>query len=397
MAHHRSGGGNGIRQRGVSRGLIFGLLSVILIAGVVVVWMQLGDHLDREADDAAANCVEGEYTVHVAADPDLAPGLMAVAQNYAETSPVVRDHCVSVEVRPSDARVMLDALRADTEDGDWNAEAMGQRPAAWIPQSSVWSAELMTSAPAAVQGKATSLVSSPVVLATSPELAEAFDGGLDWAQLPTLQGNAESLADVGLDGWGALRMAMPLGAQADASALASQAVAAQIGRSALLTEADATSPQVQSSLRALIGDAPTEPAGMPSEAATAIADAQDPAQAPIHATPITEQQLYQLTKNDAETRLAQVLPTGPTPIADYPVIRLASPELSDVDDQAIVEFIRFAAEPDQLSVLTGMGFRGAAPLPAPTPTVTFPVTPDPMPRPEDGAILAINGVLFPRP
>ncbi|MDL9937255.1 hypothetical protein QSJ18_10915 [Gordonia sp. ABSL1-1] len=393
MAHHRSSGGDGgFLGRGVSRGLVAAVLCILLVIAAVIAWQKLGDKIDDDATDAAGNCVAGEAMVSVIADADIAGGLETIAKAYNATRPVVGDHCVAIAVRPGDAKITLDALT-----GTWDQASMGDFPAAWVPQSSVWAADLTTAQPDLVEGQPRSLVSSPVVLATSPRLAEAFGGNLDWSALPTLQRRDGSLGTVGLDGWGSLRMAMPTGAQSDATALAAQAVAAQITRTTgVLTTQDASSNRVASSVRALTRNAPASPDGSPAGAAQVIADGSaDPATTEIHVVPITEQRLYQLTKSDTTARLAEVLPLGPTPIADFPVIRLKGERVPEYASDAVAEFIEFAAKAEQLEQLTRLGFRGDAPRPSPTSTVTFPRTPNPMPTPETGAIVAINRLVYP--
>ncbi|MGC4932134.1 hypothetical protein ACLQ3C_00405 [Gordonia sp. DT30] len=391
MAHHRvNDDKNKLRHRGVSRGLVLALLAVVLVAACVVVWFRVGDHVNREADQAAATCVKGPATVTILADPDITPGLTAVAAAYSDTHPVVRDHCVRIAVAARDAKVTLDGLT-----GNWDTASMGAYPAAWVPQSSVWAAELTTAKPDLVDGDPDSLVTSPVVLATAPELGTKLSGRLDWGQLPTLQRRDDSLGDFGLQGWGSLRMAMPREGQSDPTALAAQAVAMRVTRSmGTLTADDAASPRVASSIDALTESAPRSPDGSPAGAAGAIADASDPATAAIHAVPITEQRLYQLTKNDARARLAEVMPSGPTPIADFPVVHLKGDQVPEFAGAAVAEFLTFAGKPEHLRALTVLGFRGDAPLPAKTATVTFPVTDDPMPNPENQAIVTINKLIY---
>ncbi|MGV9672875.1 MULTISPECIES: hypothetical protein [unclassified Gordonia (in: high G+C Gram-positive bacteria)] len=390
MAHHRvADDRNRLRHRGVGRGLVLTLLSVVLVAACVVVWFQIADHVDREGDAAAATCVDGKATVTIAADPDIAPGLISLAEVYTRTNPVVRDHCVTIAIRPSDAKVALTSLT-----GSWDVASMGDHPAAWIPQSSVWAAELVIAKPDLVDGTPDSLVTSPVVLATAPQLGAKADQ-LDWGRLPTLATRDDSLDDLGLRGWGSLRMAMPREAQSDPSALAAQAVAARVSRTTgPLTAADASTERVSSSIRALTGSAPRSPDGTPVGAATAIAEAADPATADIHAVPITEQRLYQLTKDDSTPRLSEVIPLGPTPIADFPVIRLKGDRVPEFASAAVSEFVTFVEDPDHLRALTALGFRGDAPMPPKTATVTFPMTNDPMPGPEDQAIVDINRLVY---
>ncbi|MFW0785024.1 hypothetical protein AAFP35_10920 [Gordonia sp. CPCC 206044] len=391
MAHHRSSGDRtGLLDRGISRGLVGSLLGLVLVCALVLLWVQLGDHIDRQGDQAAATCVEGKTSVPIVADPGIAGALGAIAQDYAKTRPVIRDHCVTIEVRPGDAKVTLDGLA-----GTWDTESLGARPAAWVPQSSVWAAELAAARPDAVDGTPGSLISSPVVLATAPRLAEAISDSVEWQQLPTLQRRNSSLAAYGLGSWGSIRLAMPTGAQSDSTALASQAVAMQVTRTTgTLTADDANSPRVASSIDAMQEGAPNSPDGTPVGAARAIAEAPNAASASIHAVAITEQQLYQLTRDDSSARLAEVVPGGPTPIADYPIVHLAGSQISTEQTDAIAEFFEFASKTEQLGKLTALGFRGAAPMPPATPTVDFPVTQNPMPNPETAATVTINRLVF---
>ncbi|GAB90498.1 hypothetical protein [Gordonia rhizosphera] len=391
MAHHRSAAGrSGLSGRGVSRGLVGTLLAVVLAAALVVLWIQVGDRVDRQGDQAAATCVEGKTTVPVVADPDVAGALDEIAQDFAKTNPVVRDHCVTIAVRPGDAKITLDGLT-----GNWDAESLGAYPAAWVPQSSIWAAELTAAQPDLVDGDPDSLVSSPVVLAVAPRLATAFGDDLDWQQLPTLQQRNASLGAFGLGSWGSIRLAMPTGAQSDATALAAQAVAMQVTRTTgPLTEQDARSDRVSSSVEAMLDGAPRSPDGTPVGAAREMADAQNPATSAIHAVSITEQQLYQLTREDTMARLAEVVPGGPTPMADFPIIRLTGPRVATEQADAVAEFFRFVATPDELGKLTALGFRGDAPMPPATATVTFPVTANPMPNPETAAAVTINGLVY---
>lgn len=393
MAHHRNAdAGTGVRGRGVSRGLVGALLSLVLVAALVVVWFQLGDRIDREGDQAAGNCVEGPLEVPIIADPSIAEPLKSLAGEFTETNPVVRDHCITITVRPGDAKITLDGLAGRS----WDPAAMGSRPAAWVPQSSIWSAELAAARPDAVDGSPASLVSTPVVLATAPRLADALRDSLEWGQLPTLQRRDGSLADVGLSSWGSLRLATPVGgAASDATVLAAQAVAMQVTRSpSVLNESDAQSPRVASSISALLTGAPQSPDGSPTGAAKAIAEADDPATSPIHAVAITEQSLYELTRDDKQARLAEVIPGGPTPIADYPVIRLAGEGVDPAHIDGVSDFFDFVRKPDRLRALTGLGFRGDAPRAEPTPTVSFPDTDNPMATPETAAVIAINRLVF---
>lgn len=360
----------------------------MIVVAMVAAWQHFAGRSDNEGDNAARSCVEGELPVPVVADPDIAEVLTTVAASFTDTNPVIRDHCIRIQVRAGDAKITLDGLK-----GTWDAASMGARPAAWIPQSTIWSAELATARPNAIEGSPTSLVTTPVVLAVHPDLGAKAGNSLQWSQLPTMQATDESLSALGLPGIGSLRMAMPRGAQSDATSLAAQAVASTLIRSAgPLSGDDAALPRVASVVNALINGAPEVKDGTASAAVDAIGP--DIADSPVRAVPITEQKLYQLTKDDKTAKVTEIVPGGPTPLADYPLIRLAGKQVSSDASEGAAEFFDFLAKPRQLALLTTLGFRGDAPLPPATATVTFPRTPDPMPAPDNAAAVTINRLVY---
>lgn len=384
MANHRKNRG----ARGVSRSLVFTALSILLVASAVTVWTQVGDVIDDQADDQAGHCVSGPAEVGVIADPAVAGALETVAQNFNDTEPVIRDFCVTVSVRPADANVTLQGLLSD-----WNTEAMGATPAGWIPESSVWSNTLLDERPDAVEGDPRSLVSSPVVLAAAAEMAELIGDDLDWAELPE-QTLANSLASFGVRSWGSLRIAMPTGPQSDATALAADAVAAAVtDTEGPLTEAAASSPQATDAIAALMNSSPAIPEGTVESAVSVVA--QNPRTASIRAVPVTEQRLYLITRDDATADAAAVRPTGQTPIADYPMIRLSGVHVDATEAAAVADFFTFAQQPEQRAILVGLGFRAPdVDLPEATATVSFPPVRDPMPNPEPAATVAINTQVY---
>ncbi|MFC0315567.1 hypothetical protein ACFQNE_10885 [Gordonia phosphorivorans] len=384
MGTHRSGG---TRQL-FSRPLLAGALSLILIVAIVVAWRGYGERID-DGSVVAAQCLDGEGLVPIVADPAIAPALQKMAETYNALEPIVRDHCVTVEVRPADARATLEGLTAET----WDPQAHGAYPGAWVPESSVWAAALEVATPAVLAGRPESLVTSPVRLAVEPELAAAADGGIAWADLPALT-RANSLRAFGHRSWGSIRMAMPTGPQSDATSLAAQAVAATTAdATGPLTAAQASSGEVVAAVAQLMSAPPSAGDGSVDAAVRAIGDSTDPATAPIRAVPITEQHLYLLTRDDARATVAAVAPVGPTPQVDYPVIKLSGTQVQDFVADATAEFFTFARKPEQMKLLTESGFRGAGPLPKNTATVSFDEVTDPLPVPEAAASVQIDKVL----
>ncbi len=387
MGRHRT---DDAHRRGISRGVVVAFFGVMVVAALVVAWTLLGDRISADGEDAAQACVEGPATITVLADPDLARPLRTIAATYNATKPVIRDRCVMVNVAPSDAKITLDGLS-----GNWDTASMGPHPAAWVPASSVWSSQLLGAKSSVVDGNPESLVSSPIVLAVSPELARAAGSKIGWLQVPALQRTGDSLTGFGLRGWGSLKMGLASGTGSDASVLAAQAIAAGVSRTiGGLTAATADSAVVSSALAALRRLAPTPVAGQASSALTAIANSGNPQAASMHAIPITEQALYAADPLNEEPTVVELLPAGPTPFADYPVIDLTGPAVRAVDAETVTRFFDFVRTPEQLKKITLLGFRGNGPLPAASAAVTFPVAADRMPAAEPAAVSAIAEIIL---
>ncbi len=399
MAHSSGGGRHGLDSPTANRHELDGggghpLLAValvaLLLAGGAVAWFQARDKVGDQADSAAGKCVEGPTRVPIIASADIAEVLGDIAKRYNETKPVVRDHCVTVQVRPGDSKVTLDGLR-----GQWDIASMGERPAAWIPQSSIWAAALTSAKPEAVEGSPDSLASSPVVLAMYSEFAEKAAGKLDWGQLAPLSKRPDAMAQFGLPTWGPLRLAMPLGAGSDATLLATQAIASQAAQSpGALTATEVESPAATAAVRAVLDNAPPAPDGSATATVTAIAKSE--ARRGIHTVPITEQQLYVLARSGAiGDSLRSFSPSGPTPVADYPVLRLSSSQVTAEQSDGVAAFLEFAKQPDQIALLARSGYRaGDAPTPPANATVSFPAVRSEMRDPEPAASAALLRLVY---
>ena len=196
--------------------------------------------------------------------------------------------------------------------GTWPAE-LGERPALWIPGSSISQARLEAVAGEETVDDSRSLVSSPVVLAIRPQLKAAL-GQQNWGTLPGLQSNPNSLNGMNLPGWGSLRLALPLIGDSDASYLAAEAVAAASA------PAGAPPSAGTGAVNTLMSGQPKLADNKATTAMDALLKANDPAAAPVHAVVTTEQQLYQRGTSlpDAKNVVASWLPPGPTAIGRLP-------------------------------------------------------------------------------
>ncbi|MGV9868610.1 substrate-binding domain-containing protein [Rhodococcus koreensis] len=348
------------RARGISKGplIVLGLV-VVLVLGVLG-WFQLRDRINDQGAAAAGACVEGESVLAVAADPDIAPQLQTLADRYAETAPVIRDQCVSVTVTAVASDTVRDALSAGP-DGPWDAATFGPRPALWIPSSS--HSVKQVSATGVISGEARPLATSPVVLAVRTAFANApGTAALDWKDLPSLQTGRDSLATLGLPGWGNLGLALPVGPGAESTEMAVEAVAAAVTGSSTgpVTEEQARSVPVTSALTDLAlgyeASTGTKPATT-REALTALAAQGDPATSAIHAVATTEQQVYRALRDAPGADITATMPKGPTPVADHPAAVLAGPSVDETQSRAAAQFAEFVRRPEQAQILADAGFR----------------------------------------
>ena len=333
-------------RRGLSVGVIVALISVVVIVGAVILWRFFGDALSSRSDTAAARCVEGEVAVAVVVDPSITEPGTALAQRYNDTAEPVGDKCVKVNVTAGDSDRVFNGLS-----GDWPGD-LGQRPALWIPASSASEARLEAKTGPRTVSDSRSLVTSPVVLATSPQLVDALKDQ-NWGTLPRLQTDPAGLDGLGLQGWGGLRLALPLGQDSDASYLAAEAIAAE--------SAPAGSPPSAGlgAVSTLMAAAPKLDDANAGTALDALVGADNAATAPVHAVVTTEQGLFQKAAGlpDAETKLAAWLPPGPTAVADFPTVLLSGDWLAQEQVSAASEFARFMRKPDQLAEFAKAGFR----------------------------------------
>lgn len=335
-------------RRGVSVSVIVALVTVVVVVGAVILWRFFGDALSHRSQAGAARCVAGDVAVAVIVDPSIAAQIGPLADQYNQNAAPVGDKCVKVGVKSADSDEVVNGFV-----GQWPGD-LGERPALWIPGSSVSEARLEAATGEKTVSTSKSLVSSPVVLAVRPQLKTAL-GQQNWSALPGLQNNPTSLEGLNLPGWGSLRLALPMSGDSDATYLAAEAVAA----ASAPRGAPATSGA--NAIAALMAGQPKLADTKAATAMDALVQGSDAAAAPVHAVVTTEQQLFQrgTSMDDAKSKLASWTPPGPTALADYPSVLLSGTWLSQEQVSAASEFERFLRKPEALAELAKAGFRSA--------------------------------------
>lgn len=347
-------------RRGVSVGVIVALVTVVAVVGAMILWKFFGDVLADRSDAAAARCVDGELGVAVIADPTISTHIEGLANKYNESVSPVGDRCVKVRVQSAESDRVVSGF-ANT----WPSE-LGDRPALWIPASSIAEARLEATAGAKTVSDSRSLVTSPVLLAVRPQLKDAL-AQQTWATLPQLQSSPAAMNALKLPGWGTLKLALPTQSNGDSASLAAEAVAAATAPPG----APATSGM--SGVNTLFHGQPKLDDSELGSALDALLNASDPATAPVHAVATTEQQLFQraTSVDNVKSTLAGWLPPGPTASSDYPTVLLAGDWLEKEQVTAASEFARYLRKPEQLAELAEAGFRAEGTTPPSSDVTSF--------------------------
>ena len=268
-------------RRGVSIGVIVALVTVVVVVGA----SSCGGSSATRCPTAPMSPPRAAWTV---------TSSVAVHRRPVDRRPDhdARRRITTRPPRPSAITASRSASRPPTptqsstaSSGQWPAE-LGERPALWIPGSSVSAARLEAAAGAQTISDSRSLVTSPVVLAVQPELKDAL-AQQNWATLPGLQTNPSGAgrtepARLGIAAAGAADHG-----DSDATYLAAEAVAA--------AAAPAGAPptrRCRRGRRTLWPVNPSSPTTSRRTAMDALLQGDDPAAAPVHAVVTTEQQLY---------------------------------------------------------------------------------------------------------
>ncbi|CCG01416.1 VWA domain-containing protein [Blastococcus saxobsidens] len=264
------------RRRPVPPVLIAAALAVVLAGGGLAWWLTGSGGCDDRATVAVT----------------VAPELGELTERILPAEIVVEERlCVETTVATQQPLQTV---------GDLSALAADALPGVWVPDSSLWAARA-AEAPLEVVG---SLATSPVVLATSQAAVDA----LGWADQPP--------------GWGAaLAGAHPV-AVPDLATSAEGLAALTAVSTALGGGEAAGNAVVQAVLAAQRGPALSAAEGL-------AAGLKGGADAPL--VPVSEQEVYEINTAAEASALVAVYPGEGSPVLDYPVVRVGSPD----GDQAL--------------------------------------------------------------
>jgi len=261
---------------------------VIAAAAVTVTVLRTGQPSGRPAAATSSHpCLNG-VPLSVITAPQVQAATQALADSWVATRPTVNGKCVTVTVdqeNPSAAVQSLGVLPANT---------------VWIPDSRFWADQLRAASPklrsaVTISG---SVGSSPLVVATAPS-------------------RAASIAAVAKTGWAGVLMGPAVVAVPDPLSTTEGALSALAVQSAIGSRPDSSAMLVGAFGRlastAIEEDGPTGFEAMQNS----------PASAPAFVA--SEQDVVQANRGKKAPMAKAVYPYGPTPVLDFPVVRITLP------------------------------------------------------------------------
>ncbi len=144
------------------------------VALVTVMGLLTGAWFGTRAVAAMLAGCESSVQLSIAAPGELTPVLREVADNWASSRPQVNGRCVDVDVSAVDSATMAAAVAGQaglTLDGLGRAPGTVRTPQVWIPDSSLWLTRLQALRTGLINTDASSVASSPVVLAVPQPIA----------------------------------------------------------------------------------------------------------------------------------------------------------------------------------------------------------------------------------
>jgi Ca-activated chloride channel family protein len=260
---------------------------VIAAASVIVVVLRTGHTSGTPAAAASSATCQNGVPLSVITAPEVQAATQAIADDWVASRPTVNGTCITVTVdeeNPSAAVQSLSVSPANT---------------LWIPDSRFWADQLRAASPTlrsavTVSG---SVGSSPLVVATAPS-------------------RAGSIAAVAKSGWAAVLTGPAVVAVPDPLSTTEGALSALVVQSAI-----GSGPNASASLVGAFGHLAT--AAIADAAAGFSALQSSPASAPPI---VTSEQGVVLANRGKKTPVASaVYPRGPSPVLDFPVVRVILP------------------------------------------------------------------------
>jgi Mg-chelatase subunit ChlD len=235
----------------------------------------------------------------VTVTPSVQAAVTAIANQWTASHAATQGRCVRVVITGQDSAVATKGI------------ASGTAPALWIPDSTVWTSKLVAAAPALAPAIKLdgSIAKSPLVVAAAP-------------------GNAAAIAAAAKAGWTGALSGPALVTLTDPTTTATGAVMV-LGLTAASNGPGAAAKLVGLYIRLQAAVLPNATAGM-----TALQTR--PKSAPAFVA--SEQDIFLANRGKSAPVVSAIYPSGPSPMLDFPMVRIARPTSDPLVISATTQF-----------------------------------------------------------
>lgn len=334
-----------IAERRPWAGRLVGVAAVLAVAGAIVVAVA--------RSGTESDCSGEPVSITVAAAPAQFPVLSGLGRSWNATEPVLAGRCLAAVVVMKGSSEMAAALAPS-----WDTERDGPRPDVWVPDSTLWMlvASSRPDTGPMIPGTATSIASSPVVLAVRRPLAEALgwpERDLGWTDVIGAFSQPETWSRLGHPEWSGLRFGMT-DPTLSTSGLAATLALLDTDADGELSDAELTAAVAFTQLLGSMAQDTTVYLNDQREAAAV----EDPADGPaVAAFPVLERDIAAFNGTTPTMDLVPIYAEQATIVADFPFVILGAPWVDETRYAAAELFRDFILGPEGQEAMAAEGFR----------------------------------------
>ncbi|WP_405620342.1 substrate-binding domain-containing protein [Streptomyces sp. NBC_01508] len=307
----------------------------VLIATALVLSLAAGTGIAAASGllSFAAGCTGSAVRIDLAASPDIAPAVRAVADDARRNDVTSDGRCVDVRVDARENYEIADDLATGTSAPDYEL---------WLPDSDVWVERAQDVGDDIALTPAGNAATTPVTLAVTPSAGTALgwpEKTYTWAEL--------TASAAGQD---AVRLGAADPARSATGLLAFSSVVASTRKA----EPDSDT-QIAATAEALAGRVSASDAQVVRSLARGTADSARGNEAVF----LTEQAAFTHNSAAGPADLQLFYPTDAAPVLNYPLNLVNEPELTTRESRAAMRFISLLNEQGAQRTLAEHGFRTA--------------------------------------
>lgn len=330
------------RSRAIAPWVVVAVVLATVVSGVTFGYLWV-----------TARCGGTPVELSIAASPDQADVVQALATKWQDQAPEINGRCAEITVRAEQSAQVASSLTTS-----WKADSGEPRTDVWMPDSSVWISSAATRADIKpmVSGQQSRVASSPIVMAMPKPMAEALgwpDKLLSWSTLAKARISGVTWAKFQHPEWGRLQLGVG-NPQASFAAMGTLLSVADANGDNAVTQAELSNAFLLAravSMPATTSDAFIANMKKVTNTAAGLKDS-----GPF---PATERQVAAYDNANPKVPLVAINPDEGTVVADYPYLVLKADWVDSTRQQVANEFLTYLQSDSSQKTYGQAGFRDA--------------------------------------